>query len=101
LLKCKIHGSKNMNSPSNSWASFRAGFKEADETIKKTLKDQPMGVWLDKTIHELIWHDAVCVVRWINQNKELVLELNQVIEAEEFKKLLPAIRLSTSELKKY
>ena len=24
---------------------------------------EPMGLWLDKTIHDMIWHDGDCVVR--------------------------------------
>ena len=89
-----------MKTSSNSWESFRNFYNKADKAIQDILQGEPMGVWLDKVIHELIWHDGVCVVRWIDENKELVSKISKIANGEDFEKLLPEIRLSVMRLSK-
>ncbi len=85
----------------SAWDSFCIVFGQANEIIRDLLGNKPMGLWLDKTIHGMIWHEGVCVVRWIIDNRDLVIRLNAVETVEEYQKLRVEIERSVEDLTRY
>lgn len=86
--------------PKNAWESYRGHFIKADKAIRQLLGDKEMGQWLDTVIHNMIWHEGDCVVRWVNENHDLIKKLNSIKEFEEFKSLQSELNISVRKLNK-
>ena len=86
--------------PNNSWESFQPQINDAIKNMKEILSDKPMGMWLDKVLHNMIWHEGDCVIRWINENKELAAKINAAKNGDEFSILRDELDLSVRKLNK-
>ena len=93
--------SSDLQPPGDAWESFKSFFRKADQIIRETRNNELIGLWLDRVIHNMIWHDADCVVRWICENKELVRKLNEIERHADFEALRPELNRSIESLKRY
>lgn len=84
--------------PRNAWESYLSHFIKADKAIRQLLGNAEMGQWLDTVIHNMIWHEGDCVVRWVNENPDLVRKLNSITEIEEYKSLQSELDISVLSL---
>jgi hypothetical protein len=87
--------------PENSWRLYLEIVRNATATIDAILDGKPMGSLLNQFIYTLVFHHGVCVARWINNNKDLVIRLNAIMSftKEEFEQLSREVQDSVEKLR--